>query len=69
LRQGWETADVIEATGIPGKGVWAELQKGETILEGLKAFQRKAATKKDTIEVVKVRAFLVAFAIVQCSPE
>jgi enoyl-CoA hydratase/carnithine racemase len=41
LRQGWETADVIEATGITGKGVWAELQKGENIVEGLKAFKER----------------------------
>lgn len=41
LRQGWETASVVEATAVTGQNEWAELQKGENILEGLKAFKEK----------------------------
>ncbi|EXJ79127.1 hypothetical protein A1O3_08628 [Capronia epimyces CBS 606.96] len=41
LRQGWETASVVEATAVTGQKEWAELQKGENILEGLKAFKEK----------------------------
>ena len=41
LRQGWETASAVEATGITGRTEWAELQKGENILEGLKAFKER----------------------------
>lgn len=41
LRQGWETASVVEATGLTGRNEWAELQKGENILEGLKAFKER----------------------------
>ncbi|KAH0839285.1 Carnitinyl-CoA dehydratase [Fonsecaea pedrosoi] len=43
LRQGWETASVVEATAITGRKEWAELQKGENIQEGLKAFKEKRA--------------------------
>jgi enoyl-CoA hydratase/carnithine racemase len=41
LRQGWETASVVEATALTGTTQWAELQKGENILEGLKAFKER----------------------------
>ncbi|KAF2501252.1 enoyl-CoA hydratase/isomerase [Lophium mytilinum] len=41
IRQGWETAAVEEAVGITMDREFAELQKGENILEGLKAFSEK----------------------------
>ncbi|EXJ67634.1 transcriptional adapter 2-alpha [Cladophialophora psammophila CBS 110553] len=41
LRQGWETASVVEATAITRGKEWAELQKGDNILEGLRAFKEK----------------------------
>jgi enoyl-CoA hydratase/carnithine racemase len=41
LRQGWETADVEGAVNVTLKGEFEELQKGENILEGLKAFSEK----------------------------
>ncbi|EXJ53794.1 transcriptional adapter 2-alpha [Cladophialophora yegresii CBS 114405] len=41
LRQGWETASVVEATSLTGRTQWAELQKGVNILEGLKAFKER----------------------------
>lgn len=41
LRQGWETASVVEATKITGTKEWAELQRGDNIVEGLKAFKEK----------------------------
>jgi enoyl-CoA hydratase/carnithine racemase len=41
LRQGWETAAVEQAVEITKGGEWAELQKGENIREGLKAFVEK----------------------------
>ena len=41
LREGWSTADVVEATNTSNAGVWAELQRGENMQEGLKAFQEK----------------------------
>jgi enoyl-CoA hydratase/carnithine racemase len=43
IRQGWETAAVEEAVGITMDREFAELQKGENILEGLKAFSEKRA--------------------------
>lgn len=41
LRQGWETADVEGAVEVTLQREFAELQKGENILEGLKAFSEK----------------------------
>lgn len=41
LRQGWNTASVIEATAVTGRNEWAELQRGNNIKEGLKAFQER----------------------------
>lgn len=41
LRQGWETASVEAATAITGRKEWADLQQGENIKEGLKAFKEK----------------------------
>lgn len=41
LREGWTTADVVEATNISNGREWVELQKGENMQEGLKAFQEK----------------------------
>ncbi|KAF2264440.1 enoyl-CoA hydratase/isomerase [Lojkania enalia] len=41
LRQGWETAAVERAVEITLEREFAELQKGENILEGLKAFSEK----------------------------
>jgi len=41
LRQGWETAAVERAVEITLEREFAELQKGENILEGLKAFGEK----------------------------
>jgi len=41
LREGWTTADVVEATKISDGREWAELQKGENMLEGLRAFNEK----------------------------
>ena len=41
LRQGWETASVDRAAEVTLEGPWAELQKGENIIEGLKAFSDK----------------------------
>ncbi|KIW62846.1 hypothetical protein PV04_09738 [Phialophora macrospora] len=41
LRQGWETASVVEATALTKRTEWAELQTGENILEGLKAFKER----------------------------
>jgi enoyl-CoA hydratase/carnithine racemase len=41
LRQGWETAAVERAVEITMEREFAELQKGENILEGLKAFSEK----------------------------
>ena len=39
LRQGWETASVVEATGITSRREWNDLQRGENIHEGLAAFK------------------------------
>ncbi|KAH8176650.1 enoyl-CoA hydratase/isomerase domain-containing protein [Sarocladium implicatum] len=41
LRQGWETAAVERAVEVTLENQFAELQKGENILEGLKAFSEK----------------------------
>lgn len=41
LRQGWETAAVERAVDLVLDREWAELQKGENIKEGLKAFSEK----------------------------
>lgn len=41
LRQGWETAAVERAVEVTLEREFAELQKGENILEGLKAFAEK----------------------------
>lgn len=41
LREGWTTADVVEATNISNAREWVELQKGENMQEGLKAFNEK----------------------------
>ncbi|PGH17418.1 hypothetical protein AJ80_04788 [Polytolypa hystricis UAMH7299] len=41
IRQGWETADVEGAVEVTLEKEFAELQKGENILEGLKAFSEK----------------------------
>lgn len=41
LREGWTTADVVEATNISNGREWAELQRGENMKEGLKAFNEK----------------------------
>ncbi len=41
LRQGWETASVVEATRITGQKEWADLQRGENIVEGLRAFKER----------------------------
>ncbi|KAL0940047.1 enoyl-CoA hydratase/isomerase [Colletotrichum truncatum] len=41
LRQGWETASVERAVEWTLEKEFAELQKGENILEGLKAFSEK----------------------------
>ncbi|KXT18309.1 hypothetical protein AC579_974 [Pseudocercospora musae] len=41
LREGWTTADVVEATDLTNEREWHELQKGENMQEGLKAFSEK----------------------------
>jgi len=41
LRQGWETAAVERAVEVTLEREFAELQRGENILEGLKAFSEK----------------------------
>jgi len=41
LRQGWETASVVEATRITGQKEWADVQRGENIVEGLRAFKER----------------------------
>ena len=41
LREGWTTADVVEATKISNEREWAELQRGENMKEGLRAFNEK----------------------------
>jgi enoyl-CoA hydratase/carnithine racemase len=41
IRQGWETAAVERAVELTLETQWAELQKGENIKEGLKAFGEK----------------------------
>lgn len=41
LREGWTTADVVEATDISNAREWVELQKGENMQEGLRAFNEK----------------------------
>jgi enoyl-CoA hydratase/carnithine racemase len=41
LRQGWETAAVERAVEVTLETQFAELQKGENILEGLAAFSEK----------------------------
>lgn len=41
LRQGWETAAVERAVEVTLETQFAELQKGENIIEGLKAFSEK----------------------------
>lgn len=41
LREGWTTADVVEATNISNGREWVELQRGENMKEGLRAFNEK----------------------------
>ncbi|KAJ5623717.1 hypothetical protein N7510_000026 [Penicillium lagena] len=41
LRQGWETASVVEGTAITGRREWADLQKADNVKEGLRAFKEK----------------------------
>lgn len=41
LRQGWQTADVEEAVTITLDREFSQLQEGENIVEGLKAFSEK----------------------------
>lgn len=41
LREGWTTADVVEATNVSNEREWMELQKGENMQEGLRAFREK----------------------------
>lgn len=41
LRQGWETASVVEATAVTNRREWTDLQKGENIQEGLAAFKTR----------------------------
>lgn len=41
LREGWETASVERAVELVLDREWAELQRGENIQEGLKAFSEK----------------------------
>ncbi|KIW23728.1 uncharacterized protein PV07_11906 [Cladophialophora immunda] len=41
LREGWETASVVQATAITGRREWAELQKADNIKEGLMAFKER----------------------------
>lgn len=41
LREGWTTADVVEATRVSGQREWKELQLGENMREGLTAFKEK----------------------------
>ncbi|KAH7162103.1 enoyl-CoA hydratase/isomerase [Dactylonectria estremocensis] len=45
LRQGWETASVERAVEWTLEKEFAELQKGENIVEGLKAFSEKRAPR------------------------
>mgnify|MGYP000913104959 CR=1 FL=1 len=45
LRRGWETADVEGAVDITMRREFEELQKGENILEGLRAFDEKRAPR------------------------
>ncbi|ERS95805.1 enoyl-CoA hydratase [Sporothrix schenckii 1099-18] len=45
IRQGWETAPVERAVEITLEREFAELQKGENILEGLAAFSEKRAPR------------------------
>lgn len=39
LRQGWETASVVEATAVTGRKEWTELLNGDDCREGLAAFR------------------------------
>lgn len=41
LREGWTSADVVEATDISNRREWVELQKGENMRIGLEAFAQK----------------------------
>lgn len=41
LRQGWESASVVEATSVTNRREWTDLQKGENIQEGLAAFKTR----------------------------
>ncbi len=41
LREGWKTADVVDATNISNSREWMKLQKGENMQEGLRAFNEK----------------------------
>lgn len=41
LRQGWETASVVEATAVTSRREWTDLQKAENIHEGLAAFKQR----------------------------
>lgn len=41
LRQGWETASVVEATAVTARREWTDLQKADNMKEGLKAFEER----------------------------
>lgn len=41
LREGWTTADAVEATKITDSREWQVLQSGENMQEGLKAFRER----------------------------
>ncbi|EME40209.1 hypothetical protein DOTSEDRAFT_74877 [Dothistroma septosporum NZE10] len=41
LREGWTTADVVEATNTSNARQWEELQRGDNMREGLAAFREK----------------------------
>lgn len=41
IRQGWESASVERAVEVTLEREWAELQRGENIVEGLRAFGEK----------------------------
>ncbi|EME88737.1 uncharacterized protein MYCFIDRAFT_149319 [Pseudocercospora fijiensis CIRAD86] len=45
LREGWRTADVVEATNVTNEREWNELQKGENMQEGLRAFSERRKPK------------------------
>ena len=41
LREGWTTADVVDATKTTDSREWTELQHGENMQEGLRAFRER----------------------------